>query len=267
MKRTTGLLLCRCFAITLLAAPVQAKFNLQPTQPPTVTADNEPWYQMREPVIFAGEYYFPAGPAIHFLANEMVPSGLFRGVPLYSRTTIEPYSVVFVPIAGGMMQPYERRRTGDLVGTTGSSAPSLPVDMSPTPESPRWIQAAGPPVVSSQPIVEPPEGTYAADLLNRSRESAKASYASTGMLGRVSPSRRNTAPKVDTSKGIYVEFQNERWYSSARPQSLDRRSLKQIGEMNGFPVFTARGSKGSTIYIPVSKDADAYAAYSKRKAK
>jgi hypothetical protein len=35
--------------------------------------------------------------------------------------------------------------------------------------------------------------------------------------------------------------------------------------MNGFPVFTARGSNGSTIYIPIAKDADAYASYTKRK--
>ncbi len=266
MKRTVGLLLCAWLAIPL-AARVHTQIKLQPTPAPTVTADNEPWYQLREPVIFAGEYYFPAGPALHFLPNEMVPSGLYRGVPVYSRTTIEPYSVVFVPIAGGMMQPYERRRTGDLVGTTGSSAPALPVDMSPAPESPRWIQAAGPPVVSSQPIAEPPEGAYAADLLTRSREAANASNASTGMLGKLSPSRNTKPRQIDTSKGIFVEFQNQRWYSAARPQSLDPRSLKQIGEMNGFPVFTARGSNGSTIYIPVAKDADAYAAYTKRKSK
>jgi hypothetical protein len=84
------------------------------------------------------------------------------------------------------------------------------------------------------------------------------------MLGKVSPSRSAKARKVDTSKGIFVEFQHERWYSAARPQSLDPGSLKQIGEMDGFPVFTARGSNGSTIYIPISKDADTYAAYSKR---
>src|SRR5262245_45693232 len=267
MKGTSGLVVCASLAMTICAARVHTQIRLQPAAQPTVTAENQSWYQMREPVIFAGEYYFPAGPAIHFLPNEMVPSGLYQGVPLYSRTTIEPYSVVFVPIAGGMMQPYERRRTGDLVGTTGSSAPSLPVDMSPPPASPRWIQAAGPPGVSSQPVAEPPEGTYAADLLTRSRGTANATSTSTGMLGKASAAGSNKARKADTSKGVFVEFQNERWYSAARPQSLDPRTLKQIGEMNGFPVFTARGSNGSTIYIPVSKDADAYAAYSKRKAK
>ena len=79
MKRTTELLLCALLAITIYAPRVQAQIRLQPTSQPTVTAENEPWYQMREPVIFAGEYYYPAGPAIHFLPNEMVPSGLYRG--------------------------------------------------------------------------------------------------------------------------------------------------------------------------------------------
>ena len=267
MKRTAGLFLCALLAVSVYAARVYTQIKLQPTSPPTVTAENEPWYQMREPVIFAGEYFYPAGPAIHFLPNEMVPSGLFHGVPLYSRTTIEPYSVVFVPIAGGMMQPYERRRTGDLVGTTGSTVPSLPVDMSPVSPALRPVQAAGPPVVSSRPVEEPPAGTYASDLLARSRESVHAPTPSTGPSGRVSPSTSTQPRKVDASKGIFVEFQNERWYSTARPRTLDAGSLKQIGELNGFPVFTARGSSGSTIYIPIAKDADAYAAYSKRKTK
>jgi hypothetical protein len=248
---------------------VRAQIRLQETPQPTVTAENEQWYQMREPVMFAGEYYYPAGPAIHFLANEMVPSGLFHGVPLYSRTTIEPYSVVFVPIGGGMMQPYERRRTGDLVGTTGSTVPALPVDIGSASTSSRSIQAASPPVVSSQPIQEPPVGAYASDLLTRSRETtaqpgAQPTDRLLGVAGRVSPSRSTKTPDRDASKGIFVEFQHERWYSTARPQSLDPGSLKQIGEWHGFPVYT-RGSNGSTIYIPIAQGADAYAAYSKRK--
>jgi hypothetical protein len=264
MKRRIGLLLCALLATGLYAVRVQSQIRLQPTPPPTVTAENEPWYQMREPLIFAGEYYYPAGPAIHFLANEMVPSGLFQGVALYTRTTIEPYSVVFVPIGGGMMQPYERRRNGDLVGTTGSTVPSLPVDMSAATMA-RSIQAPAPPVVSSQRVEEPPAGAYATDLLTRSRETANTTDSSIGMAGRVTPPRSARTRSVDTSKGIFVEFQHERWYSAARPQSLDMGSLKQIGDWHGFPVYTARDSNGSTIYIPIAKDSDAYAAYSKRK--
>src|SRR5437762_532000 len=136
-----------------VAAPVLAQISIQPTPPPTVTAENESWYVTNEPVLFAGNTYYPAGPSIHFLANEMVLSGLFRGVPLYTRTTIEPYSVVFLPVGGGLMRPYERRRSGDLAGTTGSSVPSLPVEIPPAFSASSRIQAAGPPFVETRGVI------------------------------------------------------------------------------------------------------------------
>src|SRR4026208_699811 len=111
------------------ASPALAQISRPATPAPSVAAENESWYVTNEPVIFAGNNYYPAGPSIHFLPNEMVLSGFFRGVPVYTRTTIEPYSVVFVPVTGGMMRPYERRRSGDLAGTTGSSVPSLRVEI------------------------------------------------------------------------------------------------------------------------------------------
>jgi hypothetical protein len=117
-----------CFAIALIAVRnANAQATLQPTPPPTVTAEAEQWYRNGEPVMFAGNIYYPAGAPIHFNGNEMVRSGTYQGVPLYSRTTIEPYSLVFVPLAGRVMQPYERRRDGDLAGTVGSTTPSFPV--------------------------------------------------------------------------------------------------------------------------------------------
>lgn len=95
-----------------LIPPAFAQMNMQPTRPPLVTAENERWYQAGEPVMFAGNIYYPAGAATHFNANEMIRSGSYRGIPLYTRTTIEPYSVVFVPIAGGLMQPVRAAAIG-----------------------------------------------------------------------------------------------------------------------------------------------------------
>src|SRR5262245_60293541 len=48
MKRTAGQFLCGSVAIIGLVAGAQAQIKLQPTSAPTVTADNESWYQMRE---------------------------------------------------------------------------------------------------------------------------------------------------------------------------------------------------------------------------
>ena len=129
MRHFLRLLAAAALSSALLVPAARAQVNMQPTPAPTVTAENEAWYQSGEPLMFAGNLYYPAGPAIHFIANEMVRSAFYRGIPLYSRTTIEPYSVVFVPVAGGMMQPYERPRTGDIAGTSGSSVAALPVDI------------------------------------------------------------------------------------------------------------------------------------------
>lgn len=136
-------------AAFFVTSPAVAQIQLQPTPPPFVVADLEPWYVDGRPITHAGNIYYPAGAQMHFNGNEMVRSGFFQGVPLYSRTTLEPYSTVFVPLSGGLMQPYERRRSGDIAGTVGSTAPSFPVVL-PAEEANRdefgvTLQAPGPP--------------------------------------------------------------------------------------------------------------------------
>src|SRR5712691_6159668 len=109
------------------AAPAFAQIQSRPTDAPIVTADNESWYANREPIQFAGDLYYPAGASVFFNGNTMVRSGHYNGVPLYSDTTLEPYSVVYAPLERGVMQPYERLRQGSLAGTTASRTPSFPV--------------------------------------------------------------------------------------------------------------------------------------------
>src|SRR5688572_3085929 len=119
----------------LVAAPAAAQIQSRPTDPPLVTAANESWYQLREPVQFAGDLYYPAGAVQFFNGNTMVRTGHYNGVPLYADATVEPYSVILVPVSRGLMQPYEKLRRGDLAGTTGSRAPSFPVQLTPTAAS------------------------------------------------------------------------------------------------------------------------------------
>src|SRR5438552_7139877 len=133
MLRTTTVLLL------LTAAPLAAQIQSRPTDPPIVTAVNESWYQLREPIQYAGDVYYPAGPTVFFNGNTMVRTGNYNGVPLYADTTLEPYNVVFVPVSRGVLQPYERRRRGDFAGTTASRAPSFPVGIAterPLPQAP-----------------------------------------------------------------------------------------------------------------------------------
>jgi hypothetical protein len=257
------------------ASSAAAQITIQPTAAPTVTAETESWYLMNEPVFFAGNAYYPSGPAIHFLPNEMVLSGLFRGIPLYTRTTIEPYSLVFLPIGGGMVRPYERRRAGDLAGTTGSSVPSFPVEIPMASSRSTPLQAAGPPFVETGGIVAEslPSGQI---QLSRAPEAGTSTAASApsatgassasgvGTAGRRTSTSAAKARTARPGDGIYVEFNNQRWYSSAPPTSLDATTLRRVGDWHGFPVYTSRRTGGSTIYIPIAQGSEAYAAYSRK---
>src|SRR2546423_6230807 len=112
--------------LVVVAAIARAQIVWQPTLPPLVTAENEPWYLAADPIIWSGAYFYPAGAQVFFNGNQMVRSGSFRGVPVYTDATREALSVVYVPLAGGLMQPYERRRTGELAGTSRNTAPAFP---------------------------------------------------------------------------------------------------------------------------------------------
>ena len=250
--------------------------TLRPTPLPVVTAENETWLRTGEPLAFAGNLYYPAGAAIHFLANEMVRTGSFRGVPLYSRTTIEPFSVIFVPIGGGRMQPYERRRDFDLAGTQGSTAPALSPalasSVSPTTAaspygapSPAMAQAAAPPVVGAPLILDEPVAS-AAGISPAAAPTASATsqpVATTGLTTSNAP-----APPIRVRPGaanaIYVEFSNARWFSAGPAAAVDVRSLTQVGELQGFPVYAA-GPAASTIFVQIVRGVDTYAQYSKRR--
>src|SRR4051794_11199520 len=104
-----------------------AQVYRSPTAAPAVTAAGTHWFGAGDPIFYAGNFYFPAGPSVFFDGNVMNRTGNYYGVPLYEDATLEPYSIVYVPIGGTLMRPYERRREGELVGTVGSRMPSFPI--------------------------------------------------------------------------------------------------------------------------------------------
>lgn len=244
---------------------------IQPTPAPPVTAENEAWYHGGEPLAFAGSLYYPGGAAIHFLPNEMVRSGFYRGVPLYSRTTIEPFSIIFVPVGGGLMQPYERRRDLDMAGTQGSSAPSISPVLAPSVSAttslgapwPPMAQAAAPPVVGSQGIVDeatPPLTSVAHE------ETGTPPPQPTGTAGgTITPVPQRPLPiRRDAANAMYFRFDNARWFSAGPPVSLDVRSMTQVGESQGFPVY-ARHPGDRIIYVPIARDVETYGRYRRGK--
>lgn len=277
------LLLCGVLAISS-ADRALAQITNRPADPPTVSADGQDWYVGGEPIPFAGNLYYPAGPRVFFNGNEMVRSGSFAGVPLYTRTTIEPFSMVFVPLSGGLLQPYERRRTGELAGTVGSSAPSFPVSVSsqatpsagigPTIQAPysptQFAPVLGPSAAVAQ--VLPAGGVDTALPVDAVPAGAVSAPGPVGTSGSEIP-RRAAAPgfnrsisaarRAQTANGVFVEFNKERWFISGSPAALPS-SVTRIGEVRGFPVYSD-GSRPATIYVPLTEGiADVVVPYSRR---
>ena len=167
---------------------------------------------MREPIQYAGELYYPAGAAIFFNGNSMVRTGHFNGVPVYADATRDPYSVVYVPIGGGQLKPYERRRSGDLAGTTGTLLPSFPVAL--RPDVPVVPMAAAAPtnlplsvgaIGAFTPEVMPPVVYAAAPAAACGCEPARRGGAGRGVgaarRSSASPSSARAGPTTTTGSG------------------------------------------------------------------
>jgi hypothetical protein len=246
--------------ILIAAAPMMgsAQVALQGTPSPTVTADEESWFQSREPIVFAGNLYYPGGAQTHFNRFEMVRTGSYGSIPLYTRTTLEPFSVIFVPLAGGMMQPYERRRAGELAGTVGSTMPSYPV-FSPV-DSPisnpvtAVPQAPGPPTGYMVPSAPAPVATLGASV------PAQAPTTGSTRPDAARPHGSLTIERPEGLNGIYLMFGDRRWFSDGPAIERSGSDFTKIGEYRGLPVYQKRARGESTIYLPVSSSSDSLVA-------
>jgi hypothetical protein len=237
-------------ALTLLvAAPAAAQVMSRPTDPPLVTASNESWYQLREPIQFAGELYYPAGATMFFNGNTMVRVGHYNGVPIYADATVEPFSVVLVPITRGLMQPYQRPRRGELAGTTGSSAPSFPVAVVP--------QATGTPMAAVSPTAPPLSPGAIGVFTPETRTTAPVSREAVGTTGIIATPRvQPTGPPLvslrrpESNDGVWVNFSGERWVARGTAIPLNATSFVRVGEYRGFPVYARRELNEDVIYLP-----------------
>jgi hypothetical protein len=212
----------------------------RPTPAPDRTAAGSAWYLSREPIFVAGSYYLPAGASVFFDADTMVPIGRIDGVPLYADVTLEPHSIVFVPIGRGLLQPYERRRAGELAGTTGSRAPSFPVSLD--GDSPR----APDPVFASSAADAP----AAFDGLSASY--ADHEEATTGIAPSVSlaPGGVWTTLRPVGSRGIWIPYEDKVWVSAGPAERFEEASFIRTGTYAGFPVFRA-ADRGDVLFVPV----------------
>lgn len=232
------------FTAVLVPTVGNAQVSWHPSAPPQVTAASSTWQINGEPVFYAGDYYFPAGPTVFFDGNVMVGVGTFRAVPLYVDSTMQPYRTVFVPVGGKLMRPYERRRSDELAGAEGSRALSLPVQ----------LDAQTPPFrVDGEDAVVPapsrPVGTTGTVVPSsaRPRSPAPVERRST-RAGAISvPSPRSNA-------GVWIEYSGARWYNAGPAVTLSTDRFASIGQYHGLPVYRDRTGHADFIYIPAVQD-------------
>lgn len=220
-----------CLLVAAAAAPAAMSQAVAVREPyPEVTAAGREWLRDGAPILFAGQPYFPAGPAVHYQPDLMLPTGSYDGVPLYADTSLEPYSQVLVPIGRGLLQPYERRRDGEMAGTTGSRTPSFPVPLRPDVplQGSAWQDdspAQGPRRAARAPIAAPPEERQA------------------GIVSARTP---------QGNRGIWIRYEGRRWEAAGEAVALEP-TFKKVGEYHGFPVY-ARDAASSLIYLPSRHD-------------
>lgn len=234
----------------LAAAGAAAQVHYQPQPRPIVTAENETWFQLGEPVVVDGITYHQAGARVYFDGNVMVRTGSYRGIPVYANTTLEPYSKVFVPLAGALMQPYERRRAGEVAGSTGSQAPSFPVTIAgeANPDdriAPSLPGNAAPPTLVGGPRAEVsgPEISGIGALGARSASAARATAGTAASPTPVPAPPRDVIQLGTRPKGlneVFVNYAGYRWRAAGMAIPLDETRLVQIGQYRGFAVYALR---------------------------
>lgn len=226
-----------CLLLVLGASAVRpaAQISLQPTPPPEQYADNEDWYVSGEPIAYGRGVYHQSGPIVHFHRDEMVMTGTFGPVPIYVRATEEPGSIIYVPLAGGLVRPYERRRAGDLAGTVGSRPPAFPVVR---PTETRPFDAA---YAQVPPELEPagprPVGTAGATTAVPEPVSAR-------------PVPFRAPGRAVGPTDLFIEYQDARWYVAGPAVEYVRDRFTRSGEYHGFPVYTEQG-RSDVIHIPL----------------
>jgi len=237
-----------CFVALLLPGTGAAQVYHLPAPPPEVTAARAVWQLNGTPLFYAGAFYYPTGPTVFFDGFVMVRTGMYEGIPLYSDTTLEPYSIVYVPIGGNVMRPYERKRSGELAGTVGSRTPSFPIERD--VEVSVSARTAG---LTFPPLADVSEPTVVPEAARTPAPTAIVAPPATSGMPKMSRARSNAAPfpRAAYNRGIWIEYNGTRWHTAGGAVSYSPQLFRAIGEYKGFPVYRAIRGDRNRIYIPV----------------
>jgi hypothetical protein len=223
------------------------------TPPPAVSAAGADWQINSDPIVVAGVVYYPTRAFRMFDGQVMAQVGVFDRVPVYGDTTLEPYSVVYVPIGGARLREYERRREGELAGTTGSRAPSFPVAVATerAPYEPEPGTSGGTPTVGSVRT-----DTAVVAVSGRSESIAPSPVGTIGVPDRSRPRRSpiESIARPDAANGVWLEFDGARWYADGPATTFVPDRFEPIGDYRGFAVYRDRMSKKGEIWVSIVKD-------------
>jgi len=229
------------------------------TPAPEVNASNASWQVNSEPITFEGLIFYPTREYRQFDGQIMAQIGVYEGVPMYADTTIEPWSLVYVPVGRERLRAFERARTGRLEGTSGSRSASFVTMPSKTGDAATLATPVnpGPPSVGERPV-----GT-AGSVVPRA-SGMNAPVASIPDRPRSTRTRVESIPRPRASTaGVWLEFNGNRWYSagSAVPFMTDR--FTAVGQYRGFTVYRATSGDRDRIWVAVVPDGPV-APYEKR---
>ena len=128
--------------IVVLQAAAPAAGQITDTDASRIASSGSDFRFSGEPVVLGGTSYYPSGPTVFFDGAVMVRSSSFKGVPIYVDGTRDPYNIVYVPVGGKLMRPYERRRTDQVADTLAPPPATAPDEVE---------EAAGESVVAQTP--------------------------------------------------------------------------------------------------------------------
>jgi hypothetical protein len=209
---------------------------------PEVTAAAAAWQVNGEAIVVQGLAYSPTRQFRMFDGNVMTQIGIYERVPIYADATVEPFTVVYVPVGGTTMRAYEHS-PGQLAATirmpavTPSVVPTVVVVPQPTA-----VGTAG----TTVPAAVGTGGSYVTTRPSRSITTTSSRRRAPLVLTALQPSGRN---------GIWLEFAGSRYYNDGAAAVFSEDRFTKIGEYRGFPVYRAVDDvKKDRIWVTLAHD-------------
>ena len=229
----------------LLHSVGNAQSSRVPTPPSPVSAGGAEWQMNSEPLVVGGLTYYPTRGFRLFDGQVMVQTGTYEGVPVYSDPTLEPYMEIYVPLGSGRMRVYERRREGELAGTTGSHVSALLLETpSVSPRSDRQFATA--------------RAVELGDGVGTSGTIAPRAVSDSAFLPQRARSRRTAVITVVPHSGevntVWLDFNGARWFASGAAVSFSPDRFEPMGAYRGFPVYKDKIGGSDEIWVSVVKD-------------